>query len=253
MDDQSPVNIPGMNPDLKLHGYQNAFVRRQGREFGGILGDGVGLGKTFQALAAVQYAQSIGIKKKTLFAVPNSVLSNWRKEAGRAYANTDDCLFVGLRERKGKAVVESSAYDIDLASIAENRHSKIFLTFEALERLRLREETISGFEQYMRQVDKSFGESEDKKADERAKGKVAGMMAVLSDKTGSAPFLEDLGIDSLVIDEAHAFKNSAATVGFKSAKFLNLAPMAKRGLDAQAKAWYIRGLSAHHCSPRQRG
>ena len=71
-------------------------------------------------------------------------------------------------------------------SIAENRHSKIFLTFEALERLRLREDTISGFEQYMRQVDKSFGESEDKKADERAKGKVAGMMAVLSDKTGSA-------------------------------------------------------------------
>lgn len=38
----------------------------------------------------------------------------------------------------------------------------------------------------MRQVDASFGESEDKKADERAKGKVAGMMAVLSDKTGSA-------------------------------------------------------------------
>ena len=244
VDDQSPVDIPGMNPDLTLHGYQNAFVRRQGREFGGILGDGVGLGKTFQALAAVQYAQSIGVKKKTLFAVPNSVLSNWRKEAGRAYANTDDCLFVGLRERNGKAVVESTAYDIDLASIAENRHSKIFLTFEALERLRLREETISGFEQYMRQVDKSFGESEDKKADERAKGKVAGMMAVLSDKTGSAPFLEDLGIDSLVIDEAHAFKNSAVTVGFKAAKFLSLAPMAKRGLDAQAKAWYIRGLSA---------
>ena len=44
---------------------------------------------------------------------------------------------LGLRERKGKAVVESTAYDIDLASIAENRHSKIFLTFEALERLRL--------------------------------------------------------------------------------------------------------------------
>ena len=244
VDDQSPVKIPGMNPSLTLHGYQNAFVRRQGREFGGILGDGVGLGKTFEALAAVQYAHSIGVKKKTIFAVPNSVLSNWQKEAGRAYASTEDCLFVGLRVRKGKAAVDSSAYDIDLASIAENRHSKIFMSFEALERLRLREETINGFEKHMRQVDKSFGESEDKKADERAKGKVAGMMAVLSDKTGSAPFLEDLGIDSLVIDEAHAFKNSAVTVGFKAAKFLSLAPMAKRGLDAQAKAWYIRGLSA---------
>ena len=39
-----------------------------GTECLALLADEVGMGKTFQALAAVQYAQSIGVKKKTLFA-----------------------------------------------------------------------------------------------------------------------------------------------------------------------------------------
>lgn len=244
VDDESPMQIQGMNPDLTLHGYQNSFVRKQAREFGGLNGFGVGLGKTFTALATVQYAQSIGVKKKTLFVVPNSVLSNWRKEASRAYASTDDCLFVGLRiNKKQRAVVDSSAYDEDLTAIMENRHAKIFMTLEAFERLRLRDETIADYEQFMRRADASFAESEDKKQDERNKGKQAGLLAILSSKAGNAPYLEDLGIDSIVIDEAHMFKNSASVVDFKSAKFLSLSDASKRGIDAQAKAWYVRGQS----------
>ncbi len=117
------------------------------------------------------------------------------------------------------------------------------MTLEAFERIRLRDETITAYETFMRQADASFAESMDKKEDERAKGKAAGLLAVLTEKKGSAPYLEDLGVDSLVIDEAHMFKNSSETVDFKSAKFLSLSPASKRGIDAQAKAWFIRGKS----------
>jgi hypothetical protein len=49
--------------------------------------------------------------------VPNSVLSNWRKEAQRASTSTDDCLFVGLRvSKEGKAEVSSSNFDADLTA-----------------------------------------------------------------------------------------------------------------------------------------
>ncbi|MCO7216894.1 N-6 DNA methylase [Halomonas sp. OfavH-34-E] len=238
-EDESPLTIPGMNPDLELHGYQNAYVRSRARDFSGINGFDVGLGKTFTALAAAQYVQSIGAKKKTVFVVPNSVLSNWQKETAKAYASTDDCLYVGLRNGR----VDSSAYDEDLARIMENRHSKVFMTMEAFERIRLREDTITGYESYMRSADQSFAESEDRKADERAKGKAATIVDVLGKKDGAAPFLEDMGIDSLVIDEAHVYKNSATTVDFKGGKYLSLSPASRRGLDAQAKAWAIRGGS----------
>lgn len=243
-EDESELSIPGMKPEIKLHGYQCSYVRKMGREFGGINGFGVGLGKTFTALAAVQHVQAIGVKKKTLFVVPNSVLSNWKKEAGRAYATLDDCLFVGLRTNKaGKAVVNSSAYDEDLHEIVNNRHSKIFMTMEAFERIKLRNETIDDYMAYLRTVDNSIALSESKKDDERKKGKAAGYAEILRKKTGAAPYLEDLGIDSIVIDEAHMYKNSAQTYEFKGARYLPEATASRRGIDAQAKAWYVRGGS----------
>lgn len=238
-----PLSIEGWGDAIALHDYQNAFVRQQAREFGGGNGFDVGLGKTATALAAVQYVQSIGVKKKTVFVVPGSVLSNWRKESMKAYASMDDCLFVGLREKGESFKVDPAAYDEDLNRIRENRHAKIYMTFEAFERLRLRDQTIEAFGMYMRRVDSSFAEVQDKKKDEKNKGKAAGFKAILANKGGSAPYLEDLGVDSLVIDEGHAFKNSAQTSEFKGGKYLSLAESSQRGLDAQAKAWYVRGQS----------
>ncbi|HEY4529816.1 MAG TPA: SNF2-related protein, partial [Luteimonas sp.] len=241
IDDETPLQIPGFRQ--QLHGFQTAFVRKMGREFGGINGFDVGLGKTFTSLASAQYAQAIGVKSKTAFVVPNSVLSNWRKEAGKAYEDTSDCLFIGLRHKRGKDVVDSKYYDEDLQLVLTNKHRKIFMTMEAWERIRMRPETIDAFQRYMGDVDKNFSELDDNKQEEIRKSKVATAFSALRDKVGAAPYLEDMGIDSLVIDEGHGYKNSVSTVDFKSAKFLSLPDPAKRGIDMQAKAWFIRGAS----------
>lgn len=243
-EDSQPLVIKGMNPDLKLHDYQNAFVRKMSREFSGINGFDVGLGKTFAALAAVQYVQSIGVKKRTIFVVPSSVLSNFKKEASFAYQKTDDCLFVGLRENKnGKMVTDSKFFDEDLYSIPTLKPSKIFMSFEAFERIKLKKETIDDFEKYIRSVDSSFAETDSRKEEEGTQGQLSKIADMLDTKTGSAPFLENLGIDSVVIDEAHAYKNSSNLREFIGGKFLSVGKVAKRGVDAQAKAWYIRGES----------
>jgi hypothetical protein len=241
--DDSTFAVQGMNPALHLHSYQCDFVRKMGREFGGINGFGVGLGKTFSALAAVQHVQSIGVKKKTIFVVPNSVLSNWKKEADFAYASTDDCLFVGLREKRGgKMQADSKFYAEDLQRIRENKHSKIFMTLEAFQMIRLREETLETYLDYMSLHDESYERSESNKENERtngAKNKI--LTSLTSGHKAAAPYLEDLGVDSLVIDEAHMYKNSAQIRTFRGAKFLSIASASSRGLDAQAKAWFIRG------------
>lgn len=247
VEDESPLDIPGLNPEWTTHGYQNAWVRKMGREFGGINGDGVGLGKTSQGLIAVQHAHSIGVKKRTVMVVPNAVLSNWRKEAMRVYASIDDCLFVGLREAAdGTFKTDPSAYDADLNRILENRHRKVFMTYEAFARLRLRASTAEAYDAYLASVDLSYANSDSKKDDEKKKSRRALLIEQLTtdkSKSMAAPFFEDLGVDSLLIDEAHFLKNSRATVEFSGGKFLSLAEPSARGLDAQAKAWYVRKQS----------
>ncbi|WP_296405774.1 helicase-related protein, partial [Psychrobacter sp.] len=193
-----------------------------------------------------QHVQNIGAKKKTLFVVPNSVLSNWRKEANFAYQNTDDCLFVGLREKDGKFKVYSNKYDEDLVAAIDGKYRKIFMTFEAFRRIRLKDDSIEGYAKYLKQTDSAYEDQELKKDDEKAKGLVAQLIDNIKINS-SAPFLEDMNVDSVVVDEAHAFKNSiTAPKTDDRVKYLSLAGTSDRGEDAQAKLWYIRSGSKNN-------
>jgi hypothetical protein len=258
-EDTGALKIDGLHPDFKPHGYQRAFVRKQGRNFGGVNGFDVGLGKTATALASALYVQSIGVKKKTAFVVPNSVLSNWRKEAllGNAqpghpqyrppvYAadQAESCLFVGLDiGADGQARVDAANYARDLNRVLENKHTKVFMTLEAFKLIPLREDTVERYGQYLQTVDKSYEDSERKADSERAESKLTETTSGTGDKSSAIPFFEDMGFDSMVGDELHLYKNSKNTVEFSGAKFLSVAEASQRGLDVQIKAWYIRNLS----------
>lgn len=248
VEDDSPLTVPGIKSDWSPRGFQNAYVRKTGRDFSGINGFGVGLGKTSTALIAVQHAHSIGTKKRTVFVVPNSVVSNWRKEAARVYETTADCLYVGMRQdKKGVWKMDPGAYDADLTKILEGRYPKIFMTYEAFQRLRLREGTAQDYDAYLASVDSTYAASDSKKEDEQSKSlraKVINQLTSDPAKSAAAPFFEDLGVDSLVIDEGHFLKNSARTIDFKGGKFLSTADQSGRGVDAQAKCWFVRKDSA---------
>ncbi len=246
VDDETPLDIAGLNPAFVPHGYQNAGIRRYGKRMAGILGFDVGLGKTFTSLTVVQHIQSIGAKKKTIFVVPNATLTNWRKETKSCYQSIDDCLFVGLDiSADGTAALDSSNYARDLNTILENKHRKIYMTYEAFNMIPLRASTIEEYEAHLSKVDASYssGDSKSKAAAIAKEGKLKGASAVGAQGSAAVPFFEDMGIDSLVCDEGHSFKNSKETVDFKQAKFLSDPSTSNRGMDMQMKTWYIRGKS----------
>lgn len=219
VDDESPLQIPGLHPDFSAHGYQAGYARKQGRQFGGINGFGVGLGKTATAAAAVLYVQSIGVKKKTIFVLPNSVLSKWRVElvTGRGakgqqgykppvFASGDHCLWVGLDVLEdGSVKMDSGNYNRDFTRILENRHRMIFCTMEAFKAIPLKDETIEAYEAHMRRVDPAYTGSDKKAETERAESKLSEVTSGTGQKSSAIPFFEDMGIDSIVIDEGHCF------------------------------------------------
>lgn len=256
--DYAPLEIEGWNPERKPHGYQSAAVRRFANRFSGIMGLDVGLGKTLSALAAVQYAHNIGTKRRTIFALPNSVLSNWKKEAEQAYMSTNDCLYVGLRQKpNGKYKYDSSVVNEDLASIATGKFSKVFMTYETLGKIPMRDDTMGAYADYLLGNDDSIGEAlieqeeGSKEKGTKARDRIAQENQVTKAinsgrKSMAVPYFEDMGVDSIVIDEAHAFKNSkrfttTSESGFANTKYVPNPTTSDRGLDIQAKCWYVRG------------
>ena len=254
VDDGSPLTIQGESGEFSLHDYQNAFIRKQAREFGGINSFGVGLGKTVTALATAQYALETGTKKKVCFIVPNAVLSNWAKESSKYFKQPEkeNCLFIGADvDKNGDFVVNSKNYARDLNRVLENKHNKIFMTQQAFEKIRLREETAQEYVEYLASVDSSFAEKQNAAKNEKAQAKGANLLdTILSgEKLTNAPFFEDLGIDALVIDEAHHYKNAKQAIKNNRVKGISAGSQSNRAIDMNVKTWFLRGKN----QPRKDG
>ena len=97
-----PLEIEGLSGNKRPHGFQCAAIRRLSEEGRGILGLGVGLGKTYAAIGLHLYNKQMGRTKKTCITVPNSVLGNWYMEVSDLVADMDDVLFVGVEPKLGQ-------------------------------------------------------------------------------------------------------------------------------------------------------
>lgn len=238
-----PIQIEGIKESFKPRAHQAAFVRQQSRKMGGILGFDVGLGKTFSALLAVQHLQSISVKNKTIFIVPSSTFTNWKKEAETIY--TDEvmarCLFVGLStDKNGEATYKSSEVVTDLAKIVENKHDKLFMTYEGFKAISLGDQTIEDYLRYLQEVDETLQFSDKNKENEQIKSDAEKLKKrLIKDMKGK--LLETMGVDSLVIDEAHNFKNGkTADFGSRIRYMSTVNEASARALDTLIKSWYIR-------------
>jgi hypothetical protein len=129
--------------------------------------------------------------------------------------------------------------------IRENRHSKVFMTLEAFKMIPLREETLNAYVEYLVQHDDAYQvENDENKTQSIKQDSLLAEAKELGSKSGALPYFEDLGVDSLVLDEAHNYKNSKVTSSeFTGAKYLSNPMKSQRGMDMQAKAWFVRGLS----------
>ncbi|MBL8473823.1 MAG: DEAD/DEAH box helicase family protein [Rhodocyclaceae bacterium] len=246
-EDASAVKIDGFNMrlngvDIEFRDYQNQAIRQYTRNLSGICALDVGLGKTLTALAAVKHIHNVGAKKRTIFAVPKSVLANWQREAMSLYQDTGDCLFVGVRDGQTNA----KFFNEDLAKIPSGRYAKIFMSIDTLVSIPIKEQTIEGFLAYIQEADTSYLSIEDdgtEKSYVAGQARIAKEIAALAKGRADAPFFEDMGVDSIVIDEAHVMKNGKVARGFSNVKFMSMPEKSLRAMNTGVKAWFVRNGS----------
>ena len=210
--DGSHITFSGMNPEIHLREHQlNAVAHIL---YGGntLLAHEVGAGKTFEMVAAAMESKRLGLCHKPMFVVPNHLTEQWASEFLRLYPSANILAatkkdFEPKNRKKFCARIATGDYDAII--IGHSQFERIPVSMERQERL-LREQ-IEEVTEGIEELKSSRAERFTIKSMERTKKGLETKLKKLleSGRKDDVVTFEELGVDRLYVDEAHAFKNRA--------------------------------------------
>lgn len=245
---EAPIEIPGLAAD-KLKPYHYSSLRWALARGKGIIADDVGLGKTVRGLMLARLAKMYGKAKKPTFVVPKSVLANWAAEVNNWFPGSR-VLIIGETYSTDKAGNLKSRPDTEAErnrkyhDLTQNDYDFVFISQPSFNELDVDPITKGQYlgEDFWVQRGDKLGNAGDKQV---RKVREAYEQAVANrefEKRTDAIYFNDLGIDMLIVDEAHAYKNLyAARARFgESPKFLGGQGQSNRAFDMSFKAKWLR-------------
>lgn len=211
--DGSYLSFPEMNPTMNLEPYQkNAIARIMDTNTNTLLWQQVGAGKTFEMVSAGMEMKRLGIRNKILYVVPNHLVSQWQKEFLTLYPSAK--LLVASKKDMDKHhrrvfINKMATGNFDAIIMAHSSFKQLSVSNEKQTML-LRDE-ISDIQSAIEELDEEYGRANRKavKQLERTKKAIETKILQLADTPRDdniIPF-DELGIDYLFVDEAHAYKN----------------------------------------------
>lgn len=205
--DGSSLTFPGMNPAITLSIHQkNAVARALFSEHSSLFAHTVGAGKTYEMIASIMEMKRLGIANKPLMIVPNHLVQETAKSFYELYpnaniliANKDD--FQKQKRRIFAGKITTGEYDAII--MAHSSFEKMPMSKEVEEQHinnQINEIEIAQKDVKNRTTVKQL-EGAKKRLEKRLK-------ALLEAKTKDNVInFEQTGIDYLIVDEAHLFKN----------------------------------------------
>jgi len=244
--DGSYLKFPEMNPAVELKPHQkNAVHRIITSDKSTLLHHVVGAGKTFTIIASIMKMRQLGLCKKAMVTVPNHLVQQWAGEWRKLYPNAH--ILVATKEdlekdNRKRFVGKVALGDWDGIIIAQSSFAKIPISTER--QIRKLHEEIAAVEATIEKQWEENGMPRGavKNLERIKKTKNAQLKKLMADsnKDGVLKF-EDLGVDYLFVDEAHAYKNL-----FLFTKMNNVAGIStaasQRASDLKLKCEYLQEL-----------
>lgn len=208
-------NYPGANPDITLRPHQFSGVERAKRE-STLMGHAVGTGKTFVAATTAMEWKRIGTAKKTLIAAQNATLNQFARDVRKLYPQAK--MLVVSREdlSKDKRRVTYGRIATGDWDVVIMPHSQVVRIPDDSARveayIRQREEAIIDYIAALggdvnQLLENSRGADPTVKDLVRALKGLRTRLEKMSDRqTDDVLTFEQMGIDGLIVDEAHEFK-----------------------------------------------
>lgn len=245
--DGSHLSFPGMNPELQLRDHQKNAVARI--LFGGntLLAHCVGAGKTFTMMAACMEQKRLGLANKNVIVVPKPLIGQTAGEFMRLYPSANILVATERdfeKSRRRQFVSRIATGDYDCIIMSHSQFEKIPISTERKEKMldRQIEELSNAIEEIKRQN----GERRTVKQMEAQKKKLEEQLKSLSDGSRKDDLItfEELGIDSIMVDEAHNFKNLAVFSKINNVSGISSSG-SKKAMDMQLKCQYITEMNGN--------
>lgn len=246
--DGSMLNFPGMSKTIKLQKHQVDAVARV--LFGGntLLAHVVGAGKTYEMIAAIMEQKRLGLARKPCMVVPKPLIEQMASDFMKLYPAANILVATekdfSTKNRK-RFIARIATGEFDCVIMSQEQFKKIKISPERAQKLI--QDEIDKIDSELVSIKYSgSGRSHTVKALETRKKqlhakleKLLADIAVNADQDNMS--FEELGIDALYVDEAHAYKNMPITTKMNVSGIASSNSQA--ALDMLAKCQYINELS----------
>lgn len=234
-------HFPNANPDINLRELQKRFVAR-GLAESTLFAHGVGTGKTYSFITLAQEMRRVGTAKKPAIVVQNSTVGQYRSAFNTLYPAArvlipDDAQRSARYRKRLLAQMATGDWDAIVLphsffdGIADNPDREAGFVNEQID---LIEEAISEIE-----AEEGSTSFTVKDLEALKKRKEEHLKRLLDRRKDNALTFEQLGIDALLIDEAHAYKRSEFFTKMGAVKGIDQGS-SQRSTSLMLKAEYVR-------------
>ncbi|EGD3115556.1 DEAD/DEAH box helicase family protein, partial [Campylobacter coli] len=237
------LELPNFNANIKLKKHQKNAIYRAIQENSIIFDHQVGAGKTLVAICSVMEQKRMGLLNKPLIVVPNHLARQWNDEFYHAYTNanilvaTNDDL---KKDNREKFFSKIATNNFDAIIMTHSQFKLIPAPYEVIKKQY--EEDINILEQTLEK--KQNNENVMRYSVKDLEKRIENFKVKLSDlqtthKKSKAIDFSELGIDALIVDEAHEFKNLLITTSMGDISGLGNLKGSQKAYDLYSKTQYI--------------
>lgn len=208
--DGSNLTFEGMNPEIELRAHQKDAIARG--LFGGntLLAHEVGAGKTFEMIGIAMESKRLGMSNKSMFVVPNHIVEQFGREFNELYPGANVLCatekdFTPDRRKRFCSRIATGSFDAVIIGHSQFEKIPISKERQAYELQGQIDEIIDYIDEYKRERDQRFTVKQLEKTKKKLETKLEKLNADY--KKDDVVTFEELGVDKLFVDEAHAYKN----------------------------------------------
>ncbi|WP_374116956.1 helicase-related protein [uncultured Clostridium sp.] len=237
------LRLNGINPEIELRPHQLKAVERT--LYGNtLLAHCVGAGKSFEMIASCMEKKRLGISHKSLVVVPNHLTGQMATEFLRLYPGANILVTTKKdfeKKNRKRFISRIATGDYDAVIIGFTQFEKIAVSPERQERMIKQE--IDSIIASIEDAKASNSENWTIKQMEKTKFNLESRLKKLLDTPRDNVInFEELGVDSLYVDEAHNYKNCAIFTKMSNVAGINTTA-AQKSSDMLMKIRYIQEIN----------